>query len=323
MAWPDGRVYVLHTHQHGLDVVVGAQTAPDGFYIRRIFRIYPAAIVIVLITVLFKLPAMHTGFATGFVYPRPSLYDVVCNLLLLQNLHGIQIVGVMWSLPLEMQMYIVLPVLFFFVIRYRALWTLLLLWLLTVVTLQSIFRTYASPPMNLVTCGPYFLPGVMAYIGFGSRKPILPAWSFPLFLLGLTAVFLYTSPSLTHAWWFCLILGVSVPFFKQVRMEAVRKIVQKIAQYSYGIYSRTRLPTTSVLRSCMSTAFFFVWASSQEASQLLVCDVPPDRKAIHRPRGACSPQGRAFLRDCNPSTAIKRDAFQLNEAALRFVFVRI
>ena len=151
---------------------------PLDFYIRRAFRIYPAAMVIILITVLFQIPALNYGPATGFQYVHASVWNVIENLLLVQNLRGPLIVGVTWSLPLEMQMYIVLPFLFFFVIRNRAIWPLLLLWALSVVTVLAVLER--PKVLSLPFCIPYFLPGVMAYVGYTRWTPRLPSWTFLL-----------------------------------------------------------------------------------------------------------------------------------------------
>ena len=69
------------------------------------------------------------------------------------------ILGVMWTLPLEVDMYFLLPFLFFFTRRNFVLWPLLALWVVTVsydrVTFVPINNTFA-------VCIPYFLSGVIA-----------------------------------------------------------------------------------------------------------------------------------------------------------------
>ncbi len=97
-----------------------------NFYIRRFFRIYPLSVAAVLAAVALHLHANGRGIAFD---PRPSALELAANLLLVQNLtYSDSIIGPLWSLPLEIQMYLVLP--FLFLWRKRSLWTLVPLWLL-------------------------------------------------------------------------------------------------------------------------------------------------------------------------------------------------
>ncbi len=60
--------------------------------------------------------------------PRPGRLELISNLLLIQNLtYSSSIIGPLWSLPLEVQMYLVLP--FLFLWKKRSFWRLLVLWL--------------------------------------------------------------------------------------------------------------------------------------------------------------------------------------------------
>ena len=80
------------------------------FYIRRIFRIYPLAICSIVVALVFRIPWRHGMTAWVAV---PSAKQVISNLLLIQNItHQESIISPLWSLPLEVQMYVVLPFLF-------------------------------------------------------------------------------------------------------------------------------------------------------------------------------------------------------------------
>ena len=78
------------------------------FYVRRAFRIYRLSIAAVLASLLLQIP------------PLPwepigvrSLPGIASNLALTMNLtYTPPILGPLWSLPLEVQMYLVLPLLF-------------------------------------------------------------------------------------------------------------------------------------------------------------------------------------------------------------------
>jgi peptidoglycan/LPS O-acetylase OafA/YrhL len=81
------------------------------FYIRRVFRIYPLAIAAIVVALLFHAPVGGTADTYFQAGPR-TFRDVIPNLLLIQNLiTAPHVVSVMWSLPLEVEMYVLLPML--------------------------------------------------------------------------------------------------------------------------------------------------------------------------------------------------------------------
>ena len=203
------------------------------FYIRRVFRIYPLAIVAILAAVLFHAPV--NGTVTHFFeYHAPSGKNIFFTSLLVQNIVPRQqnIIGVLWTLPLEVQMYLALPVLFAFVRRERAVWPLLLLWLLTCLTCRSVFpAVFSALPMAV----PCFLPGIMAYVLFPRVAPRLPAALLLPVTFALTCGFMLR-PNFRTAWVFCLALGLLLPFFRQLRTPWVTRTAHELAKYSFGIY---------------------------------------------------------------------------------------
>jgi peptidoglycan/LPS O-acetylase OafA/YrhL len=82
------------------------------FLARRILRIYPLSVFIVLLIALCKFPVAH--FANGrFVGADLSLSDVFANVFLVQDItKADSIIAPLWSLPYEMHMYLFLPALF-------------------------------------------------------------------------------------------------------------------------------------------------------------------------------------------------------------------
>ena len=156
-------------------------------------------------------------------------------MLLLQNLsrHPAPIVNVMWTLPLEVEMYIVLPVIFFFARREQAVWPLLILWLLIARFCMIGFPD--ANTINLATVIPMFLPGIMAYVGFKTQRPRLPAWLMPLLLAAIIASAMQ-NPTNRKSWYVALVLGLTLPLFQQLTLPWLVRASHETAKYSYGIY---------------------------------------------------------------------------------------
>lgn len=201
------------------------------FYIRRVFRIYPLAVVLILCVLLFHLPFSSDDQHLFTYYPIRKI-GVIANLFLMQNIagRGGYVLGVLWSLPLEIDMYVLLPVLYFFVRKNFSLWPLLLLWGLACGLVLN------TGNVNIfATVIPCFLPGVMAYVLYAKVTPRLPAWTFPLFLAILLVCFMPFS-SVRASWLICLALGLGLPFFRQIRSIPLKRIAHELAKYSYSIY---------------------------------------------------------------------------------------
>jgi len=85
--------------------------------------------------------------------------EILANATLTMNLwFGSNIVGASWSLPVEADMYLLLPLLFFFVRSTLALWVLLVLDALVLVSVWSAYGIHATPSATFAICIPYFLP---------------------------------------------------------------------------------------------------------------------------------------------------------------------
>jgi peptidoglycan/LPS O-acetylase OafA/YrhL len=124
-------------------------------------------------------------------------------------------------------------VVYFFVRKNFSLWPLLLIWTVACGLMYvdtSIINGYAYN--SVVPC---FLPGVMAYVLFAQKKPWLPTWLFPCFLVLLTLTFLHYC-SVVVSWPLSLVLGLSLPYFHQVRSAPLVRLFHEVAKYSYGIY---------------------------------------------------------------------------------------
>ena len=203
------------------------------FYIRRAFRIYPLAVVAVGVTLLFHAPVAGSPSKPFMFAPPPSGLALLSNLLLVPNLFaGYIAMGVMWSLPYEVQMYVLLPALFFLLQRNLSRWPLGLFWALEILLCRPLFHGVAH---NFFLVIPYFLPGVMAYAGFSRYRARMPAFLFPLFLLALWAGFV-RHPGWRQADLLCLVAGLGLPLFRQIRPGWLAQSSHALAKYSYGVY---------------------------------------------------------------------------------------
>lgn len=205
------------------------------FLIRRVFRVYPLSVVIVAASAVLGVKGMqHPGF-------DGHLSWVVYDLLLVQNVTETPSNPLaLWSLPFEMQMYLVLPALFA-VLRYAARQGPLLiavLWAGTiamVVAMQRLGWRY-----DLVKYVPCFLPGVMAYALTRRRLPAFPSWVLFGFvgLAGVMYPVLVARGMKEHALgpFVCLAIGVLLPMSRDMRPGPLARIAKTVAKYSYGIY---------------------------------------------------------------------------------------
>lgn len=218
------------------------------FYIRRFFRIYPLSILAILTAVALHLHADGRGLAIG---PRPGPLELLSNLFLVQNLtYSNSIIGPLWSLPLEVQMYLFLP--FLFLWRKRSLGWLLLLWLVCGILGHFPQTVPALAWFTLLMYVPNFLPGIIAFTL--PEKRFLPSYLWPVFILLLTSLF-FVTPSRRIGGIACLLLGFGIPFFKEITFRPLKFVANRIATYSYGIY--------------LGHAFFIWWALTEHDSWLL------------------------------------------------------
>lgn len=224
-------MFFVHT---SLVLMWSLERKPDAtdFYIRRFFRIYPLALAAILAIVVFHIPTMHNINGNPY-YNAPSIGNVLSNMMMVQNIAwGGNILGVMWTLPLEVDMYFLLPFLFFFVRANSRLWPLVFLWLAT-----AAYNCATFPPDNntFVVCIPYFLSGVISYVLYSKVRPRVGAFALPFLLLALICAFMAV-PSWRHGWWLTLVLGAALPLFRPLRSKWLARAFHHIAKYSYGIY---------------------------------------------------------------------------------------
>jgi peptidoglycan/LPS O-acetylase OafA/YrhL len=204
------------------------------FYLRRILRIYPLSIIIVLTALALHLDSDVNGVSGLSRGELPGKVSMIAQLLLVQNLvHVKSIVNVLWSLPFELQMYLFLPFLFLWAGGKRMFWPVLGLWAASLVPALVQPRVAALSRLSILIFIPSFLPGVVAYTL--PRVPRLHSFLWPLFVLSLAAVFTLR-PVLHLGWVLGLVLGLLIPSFAELTTPWLCVVCNRIATYSYGIY---------------------------------------------------------------------------------------
>jgi peptidoglycan/LPS O-acetylase OafA/YrhL len=209
--------------------------------VRRAFRIYPLAIACVLGYVAFRVPGdpYRPGHPVQFV--APSLQELLANLALVQDIFGIRfIIGVLWSLPIEVQMYVLLPVCYF--AAKRGMPYVIGLFALAVIgwSTVGVLRVPGAWRLSVLNYGPCFIAGVMAY-ALLRRRPIprLPGWTWLLLIAACVPVLLLTRADAAtpeRGWLFCVAVGACIPLVRELNRSWLTRAASVIATYSYGIY---------------------------------------------------------------------------------------
>jgi peptidoglycan/LPS O-acetylase OafA/YrhL len=232
--WSMGRVgvglFFVHTTLVLMQSLDRTGPAAMPFYVRRVFRVYPLSIA----TVLLLTGIMWLG-------NKPlSVAEFTSNVLLLQQAAGHwSYPPQLWTLPYELEMYLLLPAIYAFtragspLAKVAALYAVgllpgLVLWGL------SIEKVYS---LSFIPC---FLPGVIAFV---LARRVRATFS-PLLLAGIVLGCSIAIPPLVRAganemallWVMCLLVGIAIPFCRDVTFAPLAAAGRLIATYSYGIY---------------------------------------------------------------------------------------
>jgi peptidoglycan/LPS O-acetylase OafA/YrhL len=197
------------------------------FYVRRFFRIYPLSVFTVLFVVLLRIPPFPTRPYEWLGWP-----GLLSNLALTQNLtFSPSAIGPLWSLPLEVQMYLFLPFLFLLVKRTKGAPIAFALWGLAV-TLAPLQERFLAR-LSLLQYAPCFLPGIIAFTLLRYATLKLPSWGWLLAILFAYAIRVF---GFRAGWVACLLLGIAAPQFRDFTWRPLCVAAERISRYSYGIY---------------------------------------------------------------------------------------
>jgi len=202
------------------------------FVLRRAFRLLPLSVLVVAVVCVFRLPVADFKDA-HLVGGNFNVRTVATNLLLIQNVTlDDSVLSTLWTLPYEIQMYLVLPLLFLIADRSRSLLPLLCAWGVSALAFELL---KGNPHSNLIMFAPCFVAGVICYRLLRQRRGNLPFALFaPALVLAIAG--LQLKPGF-HGWWaFCLGIGVLLSQFRELGPGLLREGCRIIARYSYGIY---------------------------------------------------------------------------------------
>jgi peptidoglycan/LPS O-acetylase OafA/YrhL len=201
------------------------------FFIRRIMRIYPLSIVAVL-----SVSCM--AILSGGIF---DFRVVIANLLLIQNItDSPSIPATLWSLPYEVQMYLILPFFFLMLNRMqeRKIFLVFAIWILAVLIIYiGALRGY---DIDLIKFSPLFISGAITFILYKLNiKKLNPSYLIvycvALFIFFPVAVS-FGIISLVLGWPAVLLLGLILAFSVEIKFALLAKLSKIVAQYSYAIY---------------------------------------------------------------------------------------
>jgi peptidoglycan/LPS O-acetylase OafA/YrhL len=200
------------------------------FYVRRALRIYPLSIVCVLFAYYFDARWVPANLLQNLT---------LTQYLLLGSASGPRVpptVTPLWSLPLEIEMYVALPVLFL-IFRNRSVKLLAATWGASVAL--ACIQPRFGEGFAILRYVPCFLAGVMAWRLIRERdRQWLPAWLWPFAIALVSLIWMVSTEkhlSLFIAA-FGLFLGLAIPLFLDLRWDKLKVTSKIIARYSYSIY---------------------------------------------------------------------------------------
>ncbi len=231
------------------------------FMLRRIFRIYPLSIVAVTIVFVLEIPSYVIGTGSTYLMPMDGL-GLATNILLVQDV-VVSVggprpqIGPLWTLPIELRMYLFLPLLFILCKTLPSVRFAATLWILSVpvaMASSKVVSVVFGNPIARFDWGwlafprlleflPAFLAGVLAYTLWSRMRhtmtPLLPPLALGV-AIGGYALILETIDRghILNLFGFAACLGVALtlPLAREPSWTAIRTGGHLNARYSYGIY---------------------------------------------------------------------------------------
>ena len=219
------------------------QTVAARFYVRRAFRIYPLAIAAIIAVGLLQLPDHAGHLSNPPASVVPTAREWAANLALIQNQFRDMrlMISVLWTLPVELQMYLLLPLLYLVAKRGPTAVAVALAVAVPVAVVPTLDAIPGAWRLQALRFAPCFVSGVLAYAWCteGSARRRWTARTGIVACIVLIAVFALVRPSYDFAprWWAMAVpLALLLPRLPDVPESALTRVAASIARYSYGIY---------------------------------------------------------------------------------------
>lgn len=233
----------------------GVHNRALSFLIRRIFRIYPLSIATIVLVSSFEY------YTSG----QFNIHVIVSNILLIQNITDTPSnPGALWSLPYEVQMYLLLPALYSIIniSKNTAPIYIGMLWAVATGIVLALWKLGMN--YHLVKYIPCFIPGVLAFSLRTSEKNFRAEWLF--FYIAMLAILFPIAVAMGArenilAWPICLALGLLIPKCAETNSVWLEKVAKLLARYSFGIYLAHG--------PCIDFAFQY-YKAAPETAQLLI-----------------------------------------------------
>ncbi len=226
-----------HVHKHG------EQRLFFAFMTKRCLRIYPLSVFVVMIVYLWHIPVAHVGqwTLTGGNHPTAELLP---SFLLVQNwVQFDQLLEPLWSLPYEIQIYCLFPLIYLALRRFRSSKILSLSWALLAAVNHvlephllkhgNVGRFLALP--DLLFYFIWFVAGLYAYKEMQTSRRTVSFWVLPALLVFLCLV-CTLSYDRNKFIFISLCLGLALPHIQECELSSVTRFCAWIAKYSFGIY---------------------------------------------------------------------------------------
>jgi peptidoglycan/LPS O-acetylase OafA/YrhL len=150
------------------------------------------------------------------------------------------VIGPLWSLPWEVQMYVVLPFVFLGLRAGKA--RLVGVLALCIVLVNVVGVGTGHRVFRIFDFVPCFMAGILSFVRLSWPKGRIPAFFWPLALILL--VIAYAASGLgwplrriyVADWIACTIVGLLIPQFQDLPNNFVTAAAHQVAKYSYGIY---------------------------------------------------------------------------------------
>lgn len=250
--WAVGRMGVLLFFVHTSLVLMSSlerQQMRTGwvrsFFIRRAFRIYPLAAVTALATGAFTILPYAVPLDSAGLYDHEPVGVVLANAALVQNVFQVEYSpGVLWTLPVELNLYLMLPIAFLIARKGVAAAGILLAGSAALGATTLAGWTDSVPGLWRIASdfwfAPCFMAGVLAYSMLRTgRTAVLPAWTFPLALALCVPVFQLLHPTGTtpaRAWPFCIAVALVLVATRELRESRFTRAAHHVCTLSYGLY---------------------------------------------------------------------------------------